>query len=138
MKVASIQPTRSLFSLDSAKKGDGIKITNGLTAEKTNNDYESVFATEPCISGQHNWDVMIDRYVSDEDVFIGVASGSASLFNNPRYETNWYYYLASSGTVGGPEGQDIPFCESARTGDVIGKLIRDNSCLNPFVLRCSP
>ena len=120
MKVASAQPTRSLFTLDSTKKGDGIKIINGLTAEKTNNDYESVFATEPFISGQHSWDVIIDRYVSDEDVFIGVASGSASLNNNPRYESNWFYYLASSGTVGGPEGQDIPYCEIARTGDTIG------------------
>ena len=60
---------------DEAFKGTNLTITNQnrTVFKRTDDEYETVLATTALTSGRHRWEIKIDNYVSDEDIFIGVA-----------------------------------------------------------------
>jgi hypothetical protein len=71
-------------------------INNGNTALKKNEEkYESVLANVGLSSGSHYWEVKVDKYVSDEDIFIGVAHKNVNLELRPTKTSGFWGYLCT-------------------------------------------
>jgi len=66
---------QSSFSWDINAKGSGIKLSNyNLTANKNGeSDYQCVLGTIAINSGKYYWEIRIDKFVDEEDIFVGVA-----------------------------------------------------------------
>ena len=62
------------FTWDLNQKGPNINLLNNkLTANKKSEvDYESVLGTMAISSGQHYWEIRIDKFVDLDDIIIGV------------------------------------------------------------------
>lgn len=63
------------FTWDPIKKGKSIVLSNNnLTTNKQGeSDYQTVLGTLAINSGRHYWEIRIDKYVDEEDIFVGVA-----------------------------------------------------------------
>lgn len=63
------------FIWDPIKKGKSITLSNSNnTANKQGeSDYQTVLGTLAMSSGRHYWELKIDKYVDEEDIFIGIA-----------------------------------------------------------------
>lgn len=108
----------SNFALSSDLKGNDIRIS-GLTATmKTNLEHQSVLATSPLRSGLHHWEVILERFMSNE-IYIGVALPSVSKNQCPRFEPGWWF-LSGSGAVGGDETAEHAFGDMLQEGDTVG------------------
>jgi len=85
------------FTWDEGMKGNNIEIAgNGLTVvKKTEEDYESVLGNIGLDSGRHYWEVKVDRYINDEDVFIGVAHKDVPLYTRPPETGQFWGYLCT-------------------------------------------
>lgn len=85
------------FTWDASSKGSNIELLNSsLTAVKrSEEDYESVLGTVGLSYGKHHWEVRLDNYVNDEDVFIGVAHKDVSLYQRPPDTQVFWGYLCT-------------------------------------------
>lgn len=63
------------FTWDPIKKGKSVVLSNNnLTCNKQGeSDYQTVLGTLAINSGRHYWEIRIEKYVDEEDIFIGVA-----------------------------------------------------------------
>ncbi len=85
------------FVWDESMKGNNIEVSgNGLTlTKKTEEDYETILGTIGLDSGRHYWEIKIDRYVNDEDIFIGVAHKDVPLYTRPPETGQFWGYLCT-------------------------------------------
>jgi len=76
---------QTTFFWDPNLKGASIKLTNNnLTANKNSeSDYQSVLGNLPMSSGRHYWEIKIDKYVDEEDLFIGISRKNLTLNAQP-------------------------------------------------------
>jgi tripartite motif-containing protein 9/67 len=70
-------------------------------------------------SGKHTWEIRIDRFNQDEDVFIGVALKGVNLYGRPPEISNFWGYIASNARKFCP-GNEEDFGETSGTDDIIG------------------
>ena len=83
---------QTTFFWDQNLKGTDIKLLNSnLTANKSDreSDYQSVLGKKnifitnlgnlPMSSGRHYWEIKIDKYIDEEDLFIGIARKNIDL-----------------------------------------------------------
>jgi tripartite motif-containing protein 9/67 len=63
------------FYFDPQHKGKAITLSNNnCTATKCGeSDYETVLGTLAMSSGRHYWEIRVEKFVDEEDLFIGVA-----------------------------------------------------------------
>jgi hypothetical protein len=63
------------FSFDPSKKGKAINLSNNncVALKTTESDYETVLGTLPMSSGRHYWEIRVEKFVDEEDIFIGIA-----------------------------------------------------------------
>lgn len=110
---------------DEEYKGANMQIQNkGKTViKRTEDDYETILATVPLSSGKHKWEIVIDRFSSEEDLFIGVATKEVSLYSRPPDIGNFWGYIATSGKKFGTGGVVDEYSEVAGSGDVIGIVL---------------
>ena len=85
------------FSWDESMKGNNIEICGGglSVIKKTEEDYETALGTIGLDSGRHYWEVKVDRYVNDEDIFIGVAHKDVPLYTRPPETGQFWGYLCT-------------------------------------------
>jgi hypothetical protein len=114
-RLKSVQPNDTPFSLnlpleaklvvvvqqtfvwDEKAKGENIEILNaGRSAVKrTEEDYETVLTNAELTRGKHCWDIIIDRYMRHEDIFIGVAQKTLPLVTRPPETGMFWGYLCT-------------------------------------------
>jgi hypothetical protein len=92
--VVVVQQT---FVWDEKAKGENIEIVNsGKSAVKrTEEDYETVLTNAELTRGKHCWDIIIDRYMRHEDIFIGVAQKGLPLVTRPPETGMFWGYLCT-------------------------------------------
>ena len=109
---AGITPGTQLIAIiqnslvwDDTLKAKNLDIKNrGKTVVKrTEEDFETVLASTALSSGRHKWEIKIDRYVSDEDIFIGVAQKEVSLYSRPPDVGKFWGFLCTGGFKFGPD-----------------------------------
>lgn len=64
------------FFWDPNAKGSGIKLNgSNLVATKTpeSQEYHTVLGNLPMSSGKNYWEIKIDNYQEEDDIFIGIA-----------------------------------------------------------------
>mmetsp|Transcript_1581 Transcript_1581/g.2556 ORF Transcript_1581/g.2556 Transcript_1581/m.2556 type:complete len:290 (-) Transcript_1581:2116-2985(-) len=121
-KSKLIGVVRQNFFWDENKKGTNIEISNsGLTAfKKSEEEFETVLGNVCLSSGSYYWDVKIDMFVDDEDVYIGVAQENIALYTRPPDSGAFWGYMCTGGKKFAPQSSIEDYAEPARTGDVIG------------------
>jgi len=113
------------FTWDPERKHSGLMLLNdNRTVRAVNsNQYKTCYADMCMESGEYYWEVRVDNYVNEEDVFLGVARWGVSLEGSTApYNTRFFWsYCCSDGQKTGPNtSSKQAFSESSRTGDVIG------------------
>jgi tripartite motif-containing protein 9/67 len=63
------------FHWDSNYKGKAIALSNNnCTATKTGeSDYQTVLGTLAMSQGRHYWEIKVEKFVDEEDLFVGIA-----------------------------------------------------------------
>jgi hypothetical protein len=107
-----ISPNGKLIALisnslvwDEAMKGSNLEIVDrGRSVVKhTEDEFETVLGTTALSTGKHRWEIRIDRYNSDEDIFIGVAKKDVALYARPPDVGKFWGFLCTGGMKFGPE-----------------------------------
>ena len=72
---------KTTFYFDPTKKGSQIKLSNqNLTATKNgDSNYHTVLGNIEFNNGRHYWEIKLDKYVDEDDIFIGVAKPDIEL-----------------------------------------------------------
>lgn len=83
------------FTWNPANKGAGIKLLNGnLTANKNgDSDYQTAFGNLPLSSGRHYWEIKIDKFIDEEDIFVGVAKSEHEIMASPLNSNFFWGYM---------------------------------------------
>jgi tripartite motif-containing protein 9/67 len=110
---------------DETFKGANIIVRNhNRTVTKRNDEeYETILGNLELSTGCHKWEIKIDNYVSDEDIFIGVAKKDMNLYIRPTETGKAWGFLCTRGRKFGPDGQFLDYSENTGTDDVIGVQI---------------
>jgi len=119
------------WTWDTNLKAAGIKLqNNNLTAGKNPEvDYQTVLGSLMFSAGRHYWEVKIDNFNDEEDLFIGVARKEVNLNARP-IDTNLFWgYLCLCGKKFGPDGIYTDYGYQAKKGDTIGVLLEYKSGL---------
>jgi len=119
------------FTWDQNAKASGIKLSNNnLTAGKLPEvDYQTVLGTLVMSSGRHYWEIKIDNFNDEEDIFIGVARKEANLYARPIDTNTFWGYMCCCGKKFGPDGIFQDYGYQGKKGDVIGVLLEYKSGL---------
>ncbi|KAM3135484.1 negative regulation of SNARE complex assembly [Paramecium bursaria] len=114
------------FTWDTTKKGKSIQLSNhNLTANKSGEaDYQTVLGTLAIGSGRHYWEIKIDKYVDEEDIFIGIAKKDIDLYVQPTSSQQMFYgYICLCGRKFGADGQVQNYGYNSKQNDIIGVLL---------------
>jgi len=119
------------FTWDQNMKGSGIKLSNNnLTAGKLPEvDYQTVLGTLVMSSGRHYWEIKVDNFNDEEDIFIGVAKKETNLYARPIDINTFWGYMCLCGKKFGPDGILQDYGYQAKKGDIIGVLLEYKSGL---------
>jgi len=119
------------FTWDANLKASGIKLqNNNLTAGKNPEvDYQTVLGSLMFSSGRHYWEIKVDNFNDEEDLFIGIARKETNLYARP-IDTNMFWgYMCLCGKKFGPDGVFADYGYQAKKGDTIGVLLEYKSGL---------
>lgn len=124
--VALAQFNSQVFSWNEAKKGANIQLSNqNMTAQKQNDEnFETVLGNVALEKGEHYWEVKIDCFVDEEDIFIGVALENIPLTARPVDSGMFWGYLSSGAVKFAPDRECEDYGDTVATGDVIGVLLK--------------
>ncbi|CAD8175890.1 unnamed protein product [Paramecium octaurelia] len=119
------------FTWDPIKKGKSVVLSNNnLTANKKGqSDYQTVLGTLALNSGRHYWEIKIEKYVDEEDIFIGIARKEIDLYTQPTTTGHFYGYICLCAKKFGADGQIQDYGYSAVQNDTIGVLLEFRSGL---------
>ncbi|CAK69624.1 unnamed protein product (macronuclear) [Paramecium tetraurelia] len=117
------------FTWDPIKKGKSVILSNNnLTANKKGqSDYQTVLGTLALNSGRHYWEIKIEKYVDEEDIFIGIARKEIDLYTQPTTTGHFYGYICLCARKFGADGQISDYGYSAVQNDTIGVLLEFRS-----------
>eukprot|EP01017_Pseudomicrothorax_dubius_P049567 TRINITY_DN9234_c0_g1_i1.p1 TRINITY_DN9234_c0_g1~~TRINITY_DN9234_c0_g1_i1.p1 ORF type:complete len:333 (+),score=89.79 TRINITY_DN9234_c0_g1_i1:26-1024(+) len=117
---------QTIFSLDPTIRGEGIKLSNNnLTANKNGGDvdFQTVLGSIPMNSGRYYWEIKIDKFVDEEDLFIGVARKEVDLNMRPLDTKLYWGYMPLCARKFGPDGELVEYGFSCKAGDILGVLL---------------
>lgn len=119
------------FTWDPNMKGSGIKLSNNnLTASKMPEvDYQMVLGNLLISSGRHYWEIKIDQFNDEEDLFIGIARKNINLYARPMDTKMFWGYMCLCAKKFGPDGILYDYGYQAKKGDIIGVLLEYKSGL---------
>ena len=118
------------FTWDLNQKGPNINLLNNkLTANKKSEvDYESVLGTMAISSGQHYWEIRIDKFVDLDDIIIGVVQKGVDLKMRIFETGKLYGWICTGGRKifpspdgVGPQAKEYGGC--SKIGDVLGVIL---------------
>ncbi len=94
------------FYWDPNKKGKSITLSNSnFSANKKGEaDYQTVLGTLAMSSGKHYWEIKIDKFVDEEDLFIGIARKEIDLYVQPTTTGLFWGYMCLCARKFGSEG----------------------------------
>jgi len=117
------------FTFDPLMKGSGITLSNNnLTAAKMpETDYQTVLGNILINSGQHYWEVKVDNFADEEDLFIGIARKNINLYTRPTDTNLFWGYMCLCAKTCGSDGVLTDYGSQAKKGDVIGVLLEYKS-----------
>mmetsp|Transcript_14190 Transcript_14190/g.14262 ORF Transcript_14190/g.14262 Transcript_14190/m.14262 type:complete len:215 (-) Transcript_14190:41-685(-) len=115
---------KNYFQWDSQVLTKNIELSNNnrTATKKAETSYECVLGNSTINSGRHYWEVKLDNFPNDEDIYIGIAFKEINLYSNPPDSGMFWGYICSVGKKCGP-GFVEDYSAAARTGDVIGVLL---------------
>lgn len=73
-------------------------------------------------TGSYYWEIKIQKFVDEEDIFIGVAKKDIDLYVQPSTTKKYWGYMCLCGRKFGPDGVD-DYGFYSRLNDVIGVLL---------------
>eukprot|EP01017_Pseudomicrothorax_dubius_P026543 TRINITY_DN2971_c0_g2_i13.p1 TRINITY_DN2971_c0_g2~~TRINITY_DN2971_c0_g2_i13.p1 ORF type:complete len:353 (-),score=65.49 TRINITY_DN2971_c0_g2_i13:1-1059(-) len=116
---------QTIFAWDPSHKGSGIKLSNNnLTANKNGDvDYQTALGSVGFSSGRHYWELKIDKFVDEEDLFVGVARRNINLNMRPNDTKNFWGYMPLCGKKISPDGELLDYGFSCKTQDIVGVLL---------------
>eukprot|EP00331_Platyophrya_macrostoma_P005446 CAMPEP_0176408176 /NCGR_PEP_ID=MMETSP0127-20121128/1806_1 /TAXON_ID=938130 /ORGANISM="Platyophrya macrostoma, Strain WH" /LENGTH=343 /DNA_ID=CAMNT_0017787433 /DNA_START=28 /DNA_END=1059 /DNA_ORIENTATION=+ len=120
---------QSSFTWDPNVKGADIKLSNNnLTATKAGDaDYQTVLGSLQLSAGRHYWEVKIDKYGDEEDLFVGIARKEINLNAIPLETKMFWGYMVCGAKKVGSDGVLLDYGYQAKTGDIIGVLLEYKS-----------
>mmetsp|Transcript_27339 Transcript_27339/g.24107 ORF Transcript_27339/g.24107 Transcript_27339/m.24107 type:complete len:123 (-) Transcript_27339:278-646(-) len=74
-------------------------------------------------SGRHYWEIRIDQFTDEEDLFVGIAKKDISLYGNPLESKVFWGYMCLCGKKFGSDGVLVDYGYSAKKNDTIGVLL---------------
>lgn len=120
---------QTTFFFDPSAKASGIKLSNNnLSAYKNGeSDYQTVLGNLALSSGRNYWEIKIDKFVDEEDIFLGIARKNLNLYTQPSATNLFWGYLCLCAKRSGPDGAIIDYGYAAKLGDTIGVLLEFRS-----------
>lgn len=92
---------------------------------KTSEDaYETIVAVNSLHEGTHSWHFIIENYIQDEDIFLGVALPDLNFYERPPETGKFWGYLCSNGKKFCPEYTFRRYATSAKTGDIVAAQLK--------------
>jgi tripartite motif-containing protein 9/67 len=120
---------QTTFTWDPNMKGAQIKLSNNnLTCSKPpDSDYQTALGNISLSSGRHYWEIKVDHYNDDEDLFLGIARKAINLYARPLDTKMFWGYMPLCAKKFGPDGALYDYGFPAKKGDVIGILLEYKS-----------
>jgi len=117
------------FHWDPNCKGSAIQTSNNdLTITKSADaDFQSILGNLQISCGRHYWEIKIDHFTDEEDLFIGIARKSLDLYARPMDTKVFWGYMCLCAKKFGPDGLMLDYGYQAKKGDVIGVLLEYKS-----------
>jgi len=120
---------QTTFTWDPNVKGAQIKLSNNnLTCSKPpDSDYQTILGNISLSSGRHYWEIKVDHYNDDEDLFIGMARKTINLYARPLDTKMFWGYMPLCAKKFGPDGALYDYGFPAKKADIIGILLEFKS-----------
>jgi len=120
---------QTVFSWDPNLKGSEIKLSNSnhTVSKAPEADCQTVLGNLLINSGRHYWEVKIDHFTDEEDLFIGIARKNLDLYARPMDTKMFWGYMCLCAKKFGPDGLIQDYGYQAKKGDIIGVLLEFKS-----------